>query len=69
MTDPIFIEAEKQRIEQVLNNFLDNALKFTSSGTITIARKLRVSPEIHVCDFVEHYKLPTVVTAKTMKIF
>ena len=32
----IFVEADKERISQVVHNLLDNALKFTEDGTITI---------------------------------
>ena len=31
----IFIEADKGRINQVISNFLSNAIKFTNEGTIT----------------------------------
>ncbi len=34
--DSLFIEADKDRIVQVLTNLLDNALKFTPSGTISV---------------------------------
>jgi signal transduction histidine kinase len=35
--DTIFLEADKGRITQVISNLLNNALKFTKQGTITIA--------------------------------
>jgi signal transduction histidine kinase len=35
--DTIFVEADKGRITQVISNLLNNALKFTNQGTITIA--------------------------------
>jgi signal transduction histidine kinase len=34
---PILIEADKGRINQVLSNLLNNALKFTDEGQITIS--------------------------------
>ncbi|HYZ49364.1 MAG TPA: HAMP domain-containing sensor histidine kinase, partial [Nitrososphaeraceae archaeon] len=34
--DPIVVEADKGRITQVIDNLLNNALKFTNDGTISI---------------------------------
>ena len=38
-TDNIFLNADKGRITQVLSNLLDNALKFTTEGSINITTK------------------------------
>ena len=32
----VFVEADKGRISEVIHNLLDNALKFTEDGTISI---------------------------------
>jgi len=37
---PIVVHADKDRIAQVLSNLLDNAVRFTNSGTITVSTKL-----------------------------
>ena len=34
---PIVVHADKDRIAQVLSNLLDNAVRFTNSGTITVS--------------------------------
>ncbi len=34
---PAFVVADKARISQVLSNLVDNALKFTKSGTISVS--------------------------------
>jgi signal transduction histidine kinase len=34
--EPIFVEADKVRIFEVLSNIIRNAIKFTSEGTITV---------------------------------
>jgi signal transduction histidine kinase len=34
--DVIFVEADRGRIDQVISNFLDNAVKFTKDCTITV---------------------------------
>jgi two-component system sensor histidine kinase VicK len=34
--DPIFIEADKNRLTQVISNLLNNAVKFTKDGTISV---------------------------------
>jgi len=39
-SDEIFIESDRQRILQVFNNLLSNALKFTKSGQITIGYRV-----------------------------
>lgn len=39
------IHSEKNRLLQVLNNFVTNALKFTSSGTITVGYRIQNSTE------------------------
>ncbi|HEX7178214.1 MAG TPA: HAMP domain-containing sensor histidine kinase [Nitrososphaeraceae archaeon] len=36
---PIVVHADKDRIAQVLSNLLDNAVRFTNSGTITVSAK------------------------------
>ena len=36
----VFVEADKARIIQVISNLLNNAIKFTKKGTITIATKI-----------------------------
>lgn len=38
-SNPIMVHADKNRIVQVLSNLLDNAMKFTPSGTIIISTK------------------------------
>jgi two-component system sensor histidine kinase VicK len=35
--EAIFIEADKGRISQVISNFLNNAIKFTNEGTVSVA--------------------------------
>lgn len=37
---PIVVHADKDRIAQVLSNLLDNAVRFTNPGTITVSTKL-----------------------------
>jgi signal transduction histidine kinase len=36
-TDEIFVDADKDRISQVISNLLNNAIKSTKAGTITVA--------------------------------
>ncbi|MDE1828907.1 MAG: HAMP domain-containing histidine kinase [Thaumarchaeota archaeon] len=40
-SDPgqIFVEADKERVTQIVTNLIHNALKFTRDGTITVALK------------------------------
>jgi signal transduction histidine kinase len=44
----ILIEADRERITQVISNLLNNALKFTRTGTITISSQVKDSEAI-VC--------------------
>jgi signal transduction histidine kinase len=44
-SDEIFVRADKYRIIQVISNLLDNALKFTSEGVISIAVAKRKGEE------------------------
>jgi signal transduction histidine kinase len=37
--EPLFVEADKIRISEVLSNLIGNAVKFTQAGTITVAAK------------------------------
>ena len=45
---PIVVHADKDRIAQVVSNLLDNAVRFTNSGTITVSIKLCFSNSIKV---------------------
>jgi signal transduction histidine kinase len=40
-TQDIFVEADKGRINQVIHNLLDNAVKFTNVGTISINAQIK----------------------------
>jgi signal transduction histidine kinase len=42
---PIFVEADKSRLTQVISNLLDNAIKFTKEGTISITSKKKMKEE------------------------
>jgi signal transduction histidine kinase len=42
---PIFVEADKSRLTQVIYNLLDNAIKFTKEGTISITSKKKMKEE------------------------
>jgi signal transduction histidine kinase len=46
--DAIFINADKQRILEVISNLLSNSLKFTEEGVITIATKKQDDDQIVV---------------------
>jgi signal transduction histidine kinase len=45
-TDPIIVEADRERIAQVIWNLLSNAIKFTENGTVTISTALKNSKVI-----------------------
>jgi signal transduction histidine kinase len=42
---PIFVEADKSRLTQVISNLLDNAIKFTKEGTISVTLKKEMKEE------------------------
>ena len=42
--EDIYLEADKNRINQVISNLLVNAIKFTKNGTITITTDIEKSP-------------------------
>ena len=37
--DPVFVEADKDKVAQIISNLINNALKFTEKGTILISLK------------------------------
>lgn len=43
-----FVEADKTRLAQVVSNLLNNAIRFTSNGTITLTKQLKKGNEIVV---------------------
>jgi signal transduction histidine kinase len=43
---PIFLEADKSRLTQVISNLLDNAIKFTREGTISITLKKKIKEQV-----------------------
>jgi two-component system, OmpR family, sensor histidine kinase VicK len=45
---PIVVHADEDRIAQVLSNLLDNAIRFTNSGTITVSAKISSSNLVKV---------------------
>ena len=45
----IVIDADKNRIVQVLSNFLTNALKFTTKGSITLSYTLEDESQVRFC--------------------
>jgi two-component system phosphate regulon sensor histidine kinase PhoR len=50
-SSPAIIQADPFRLEQLLNNLIDNAIKYTEKGTITIS--VEINPDtvsIKVCD-------------------
>ncbi len=38
----ILVEADKRRLTQVISNLLDNAIKFTEEGTVTVSTTSRI---------------------------
>jgi signal transduction histidine kinase len=44
----ILVEADKQRLTQVISNLLSNSIKFTKRGTITVTKKTKVDDKKEV---------------------
>jgi two-component system, OmpR family, sensor histidine kinase VicK len=42
INDNLYVQADKVRITQVINNLLNNAIKFTSAGTITVGTEINL---------------------------
>jgi signal transduction histidine kinase len=47
-TQNIFVEADRGRITQVISNLINNAIKFTKKGTITVNADKRANKEVVV---------------------
>ena len=45
----IMVDADKNRIMQVLSNFITNALKFTTQGSVTLSYRLEDDGLLHFC--------------------
>lgn len=41
--EPVFINSDKLRLNQVITNFVNNAVKFTASGSITVGYEIKKS--------------------------
>jgi two-component system, OmpR family, sensor histidine kinase VicK len=48
LKEPIYVEADKIRLYQVIANLLSNAIKFTKEGTISIKAQLKDNNEIAI---------------------
>jgi signal transduction histidine kinase len=46
--DPIFVEADKHRITQVISNLLSNAINFTKRGTIAITKEKKEAGSVNI---------------------
>ena len=46
----VFVEADKERISQVISNLLSNAIKFTAEGTVCVSTEIKDNSkkEVHV---------------------
>jgi signal transduction histidine kinase len=58
-----FIEADRDRIAQVIVNFLDNAIKFTDAGTIVVTTSKNKSHK-HLEDSNRHHHKEIIVSVK-----
>ncbi|HJT09845.1 MAG TPA: HAMP domain-containing sensor histidine kinase [Candidatus Nitrosotalea sp.] len=69
--EPIFVEADKERITQVISNLVHNALKFTNEGSISLVLKKREGEiDVTVKDTgtgIERYIMPNLFTKFTTK--
>lgn len=45
--DPIYIEADRLRVYEVISNLLTNAIKFTKTGTITVMAAIKQNTDSH----------------------
>ena len=43
------VDADKNRIMQVLSNFVTNALKFTTKGSVTLSYRLENDTQVRFC--------------------
>ena len=48
LKEPLYVEADKIRLYQVIANLLSNAIKFTKEGTISIKAQLKDNNEIAI---------------------
>ena len=46
--EQVFVEADKERIIQVISNLLNNAIKFTEEGTISVSTEVKANSKREV---------------------